>query len=139
VWFEGLCGSAAGAMVGAGVELSGGSWVSDPAANHTLTAMARRTGISERHVTRLFHDEAHTTPARYVERVRLEAAQVMLERGDEPLATIARRTGFGSPESMRRAFAKHLDITPGAFRSRFRTTGADARPADAIPESPGRR
>ena len=107
--------------------------VADPGANHTLTAMARRTGISERHVTRLFHDEAHTTPARYVERVRLEAAQVMLERGDEPLATIARRTGFGSPESMRRAFAKHLDVTPGAFRSRFRTTGASARSADVEP------
>jgi transcriptional regulator GlxA family with amidase domain len=98
--------------------------VADPGANHTLTAMARRAGISARHVTRLFRDEADTTPARYVEQVRLEAAQVMLENGDDPMATIARRTGFGSPESMRRSFAKNLDLTPGAFRARFRTTGA---------------
>lgn len=96
--------------------------VANPGANHTLAAMARRSGISARHVTRLFHEEVETSPARYVEQVRLEAAQAMLESGDEPLGTIARRTGFGSPESMRRAFAKHLDVTPGAFRARFRTT-----------------
>lgn len=35
------------------------------------------------------------------------------------MATVARRTGFGSPESLRRAFARNLDITPGAYRARF--------------------
>jgi transcriptional regulator GlxA family with amidase domain len=100
--------------------------VADPGANHTLAAMARRAGVSARHVTRLFHEELDTTPAHYVEQVRLEAAQVMLENGDESLVTIARRVGFGSPESMRRSFARHLDVTPGAFRARFRTTGASA-------------
>ena len=96
--------------------------VAEPGANHTLAAMARRAGVSARHVTRLFNEEPGTTPAHYVEQVRLEAAQVMLENGDESTATIARRTGFGSPESMRRSFVKHLDVTPGAFRTRFRTT-----------------
>lgn len=97
--------------------------VADPGANHTLSGLARRAGVSARHVTRLFRDELDTTPARYVEQVRLEAAQAMLENGDEPMATIARQTGFGSPESMRRAFAGQMGVTPGAFRARFRTTG----------------
>jgi transcriptional regulator GlxA family with amidase domain len=94
----------------------------DPSAPHTLAAMARRAGVSTRHMTRLFHDEMHTTPARYVEQVRMEAAQAMLEDSDDPTATVARRTGFGSPESLRRAFTRNLGITPGAYRERFRTT-----------------
>lgn len=96
----------------------------DPGADHTLPAMARRAGVSSRHMARLFGDEVGTTPARYVEQVRVEAARAMLESGDDPLATVARRSGFGSPESLRRAFVRNLDVTPGAFRSRFRTTGA---------------
>ncbi|WP_345653606.1 GlxA family transcriptional regulator [Streptomyces siamensis] len=99
----------------------------NPGANHTVAAMARRAGISIRHVTRLFHEEVGTTPARYVEQVRLEAAQMLLETGDDPLPVVARRTGFGSPESLRRAFVRHLGVTPGAFRATFRTTGAGAK------------
>ncbi|MFF7982737.1 hypothetical protein ACFZDK_27060 [Streptomyces sp. NPDC007901] len=38
------------------------------------------------------------------------------------MATVARRTGFGSSESLRRAFTRNLGITPGAYRARFRTT-----------------
>ncbi|MGW3247891.1 GlxA family transcriptional regulator [Streptomyces sp. NPDC001070] len=101
----------------------------NPGGDHTLPAMARRAGVSVRHVTRLFYEEVGTTPARYVEQVRLEAAQVMLETGDDPMAVVARRTGFGSPESLRRAFMRHLGVTPGAFRASFRTTGVGAKGA----------
>ncbi|MFJ7967172.1 GlxA family transcriptional regulator [Streptomyces sp. NPDC096324] len=96
----------------------------DPPANHTVAAMARRAGVSSRHITRMFHDELDTTPARYVEEIRLEGAQALLESGDDPMATVARRTGLGSAESLRRAFVRKLGITPGAYRARFRTTGA---------------
>jgi transcriptional regulator GlxA family with amidase domain len=75
-------------------------------------------------MSRLFDEEVGTTPARYVEQVRLEAAQVLLETGDDPLPVVARRTGFGSAESLRRAFVRQLGVTPGAFRISFRTTGA---------------
>ncbi|MEY2243782.1 GlxA family transcriptional regulator [Streptomyces sp. BF23-18] len=111
----------------------------DPSTEHTLATMARRAGVSTRHMTRLFHDEMTTTPARYVEPVRMEAAQAMLAGGDDPLATVARHTGFGSPESLRRAFARNLGITPGAYRTRFRTTdgsGDTARVRE--PHAPGR-
>ncbi|MFD8811277.1 GlxA family transcriptional regulator [Streptomyces sp. NPDC059627] len=95
----------------------------NPEAKHTVSAMARRAGLSVRHLTRLFYEEVGTTPARYVEQIRLEAAQALLETGDDPMAAVARRTGFGSPESLRRAFVRQLDVTPGAFRASFRTTG----------------
>ncbi|MEV7127560.1 helix-turn-helix domain-containing protein [Streptomyces sp. NPDC093260] len=61
----------------------------DPSAPHTLAAMACPAGVSTRHMTRLFHNETHTTPARYVEQVRMEAAQAMPEDSDDPMATVA--------------------------------------------------
>jgi len=100
--------------------------VADPAGNHTLSAMARRARVSARHVTRLFDDEVGITPARYVEQIRLEAAQAMLEAGDETIDAVARRTGLGSAETLRRAFTRHLGVTPSAYRASFRTTGVDA-------------
>jgi transcriptional regulator GlxA family with amidase domain len=66
------------------------------------------------------------TPGRFVESVRVEAAKARLQRSDEPLATIARASGFGSDETMRRAFSRELSATPAAYRDRFRTTGAAA-------------
>ncbi|MFL5994275.1 MAG: GlxA family transcriptional regulator [Streptomyces sp.] len=104
----------------------------NPGANHTLSAMARRAGVSVRHMTRLFHEEVGTTPARYVEDIRLEAAQAMLETGDDPMSVVARRTGFGSPESLRRAFVRRLGVTPGTYRTSFRTTGVGAK--DSAPD-----
>ncbi|MFG2358379.1 GlxA family transcriptional regulator [Streptomyces sp. NPDC048521] len=105
----------------------------DPGANHTLSAMARRAGMSTRHVTRVFCDELGMTPARYVEQIRLEAAQAMLETGDDPMAVIARRSGFGSPESLRRSFVRNLKVTPGAFRARFHTTKVTDIETPAVP------
>ncbi|MFD7389190.1 GlxA family transcriptional regulator [Streptomyces sp. NPDC059852] len=110
--------------------------VADPGADHTLPAMARRAGVSVRHLARLFREEADTTPARYVERVRVEAAQVLLETGDDCMAVVARRTGFGSAESLRRAFVRQLGVTPGAFRSRFRTTSAERAAGSGPPPPP---
>ncbi|MFK0026558.1 helix-turn-helix domain-containing protein [Streptomyces sp. NPDC090798] len=74
-----------------------------------------------------FDEEVGTTPDRYVEQVRLEAAQALLETGDDPMPVVAQRTGFGSPESLRRAFVRHLGVTPGAFRTSFRTTGVGTK------------
>ena len=101
--------------------------VEDPAGSHTLSAMARRAGLSARQVTRLFDQEVGTTPARYVEQVRLEAARAMLETGDDTLEVVARRAGFGSPESLRRAFTRHLGVLPSAYRASFHTTGASTK------------
>lgn len=95
----------------------------DPAGDHSLGAMAERTNFSVRHLSRLFEEQVGLTASAYVERVRLEAARVMLEGGDEGLPVVARRTGFGSAETMRRAFLREFGVTPGAYRAQFRTSG----------------
>lgn len=96
------------------------SVVADPAADHGLAALAARAAVSERHLTRLFRKEIGMTPAQYVERARIEAAQRLLEAGDEGVATVARRSGLGSEETMRRTFLKRLGVTPTDYRNRFR-------------------
>ncbi len=94
----------------------------DPAGDHRLAALSRRAGFSERHLTRLFARELGTTPARYVEQVRLEAARALLETSDAPLGAIAREAGFGSAETLRRAFGRQVGVTPDGYRRRFATT-----------------
>ncbi|WP_093800661.1 GlxA family transcriptional regulator [Streptomyces sp. Wb2n-11] len=97
--------------------------VADPAADHSLRAMARRAGVSTRHLTRLFRDRTGTSPAGFVEGVRLEAARILLENG-AGVTGAAARSGIGSDESLRRAFARHFGVTPSAYAARFRTTAA---------------
>lgn len=93
----------------------------DPAADHSLPALARRGGLSARHLTRLFNEQVGSTPAAYVESVRLEAAQALLEAG-ESVTGAAGRSGLGSDESLRRVFLRRLGVTPSTYQARFRTT-----------------
>jgi transcriptional regulator GlxA family with amidase domain len=91
--------------------------VAQPAADHSLEALSERAGYSVRHLTRVFRRELGLTPGRYVERVRVEAAKARLERGDEPLAAVARAVGFGSEETLRRAFRRETATTPAGYRA----------------------
>jgi transcriptional regulator GlxA family with amidase domain len=68
------------------------------------------------------------TPARFVERARLEAAKVLLATGDIGQEAVARRAGFGSADTMRRTFRRALGVSPSTYRSRFRTTGVRSTP-----------
>jgi transcriptional regulator GlxA family with amidase domain len=80
------------------------------------------SGLSPRHLQRRFTAEVGTPPAAYVERVRIEAAQRALTGTDDPVDTIARRCGFGTAETLRRAFHRHARIAPADYRTRFRST-----------------
>jgi transcriptional regulator GlxA family with amidase domain len=91
----------------------------EPAADHTLTGMAARAMVSERHLTRLFRRELGITPGQYVTRVRVEAARTLLESCDVSVEAVARRCGLGSDETMRRVFLQVLGTTPTAYRQRF--------------------
>jgi transcriptional regulator GlxA family with amidase domain len=95
----------------------------DPAADHRLAALSSRAGFSERHLSRVFLRELGTTPARYVEAARVEAARSLLESSDAPLDVIAGQSGLGSAETLRRTFNREVGISPHAYRQRFRTTG----------------
>lgn len=94
----------------------------DPSADHGLPAMARAAALSTRHLTRLFRAELGTTPARWVEEVRLGHARQLLLDG-HTVTSAARRSGFGSDETLRRVFLRHLGVTPTAYRRHFATTG----------------
>jgi transcriptional regulator GlxA family with amidase domain len=96
--------------------------VEDVAGDHSVEAMAARAQMSARHFARAFAAETGVTPARYVERVRLEAARRRLEDGGEPIASIAGACGFGTAETMRRVFLRALDVGPAEYRRRFQAT-----------------
>jgi transcriptional regulator GlxA family with amidase domain len=89
--------------------------------DHSVEAMAARANMSPRHFARAFHAEIGVTPARYVERVRLEAARRRLEDTAEPTAAIAVACGFGTAETMRRVFLRALEVGPAEYRRRFHT------------------
>jgi len=91
----------------------------DPGADHSVATLARRAGLSERHLARLFRAETGTTVAQHVEGVRVETARHLLESSDAGLDTIARRCGFGTVETFHRSFKRRTGITPGAHRARF--------------------
>jgi len=97
------------------------SIAADPAADHRLGTLAARAAMSERHLVRRFAAELRTSPARFVERVRVEAARTALEEG-ATVEEAARRCGFSSGEVMRRAFLRVLGVTPSEYRQRFTTT-----------------
>ncbi len=98
--------------------------VAEPSADHRVSELALQAGLSERHLGRVFLREAQTTPARFVERVRVEAARDALESSGTPVEAIARDCGFGSAETMRRSFVRVVGVGPGELRSRFRRPSA---------------
>ena len=91
-----------------------------PAGDYSLASLAAMANLSPRHLTRLFHDELKTTPARYVELIRFDTAKDLLDAGHSVTDT-ALRSGYGSPETLRRAFIQHLGVSPRAYQQRFRS------------------
>jgi transcriptional regulator GlxA family with amidase domain len=101
------------------------AWIVEhPEADHAVESLARRAAMSPRHFARVFSAEVGTTPARFVERVRVEAARRELEESDAGVDPIASACGFGSAETMRRAFLRTLHVGPADYRSRFHSAGS---------------
>ncbi|BFP50878.1 GlxA family transcriptional regulator [Streptomyces sp. CMC78] len=98
--------------------------VQHPDADLGVDALAARARLSPRHFARAFRAETGTTPGRYVERVRLEHARRLLEDTADGVERVARASGYGTPEAMRRAFVKTLATAPAEYRRRFRTPAA---------------
>jgi transcriptional regulator GlxA family with amidase domain len=85
----------------------------------SLPRLAERAGMSERSFSRHYAEATGQTPARGVERLRVEAARRMLSDSRLPVKRIASRCGFGTEETMRRSFARLLAVTPQDYRARF--------------------
>jgi transcriptional regulator GlxA family with amidase domain len=98
------------------------AWIADHLAEDlAIPALARRAAMSERNFARVFAREVGTTPARFVERARIEAARRRLEESSDGLDEIAGQCGFASAEILRRAFLRVVRVAPSAYRLRFRS------------------
>ncbi len=91
----------------------------EPEADHRVATLAARAAMSPRHFSRVFTEEVGEAPGQYVERVRVEIARRHLEDTSDTVVVIARRCGFGTPETMRRAFLRRLGVAPDHYRRRF--------------------
>ncbi len=97
-----------------------------PAGDLSVEALARRAHMSTRNFARAFSREVGATPAAFVESVRLEHAKGLLEATATPVEAVAASCGFGTPETLRRAFARRLGVSPAQYRDRFRTASQEA-------------
>jgi transcriptional regulator GlxA family with amidase domain len=88
--------------------------------NLTVERLAARVNMSSRNFARVFGREFQMTPGEYLDRVRVEASRKRLEDTDETIESIAAAVGFVNASTMRRAFLRVLDVTPGDYRARFR-------------------
>ena len=96
----------------------------------TVEDLARRAGMSSRHLTRHFRAATGTTPLRWLLTQRVRRAQELLERTDDGVDAIATATGMGTATTLRRHFHRTLGVPPDSYRRTFRTRAA------ALPEAP---
>jgi transcriptional regulator GlxA family with amidase domain len=96
------------------------AWIADHLDEDlSVAALAARAFMSQRNFARVFAREVGITPAAYVETARLERTRTLLETTDLQLEEIAQRCGFGTVETLRRAFGRQLKVSPSEYRARF--------------------
>jgi transcriptional regulator GlxA family with amidase domain len=86
----------------------------------TVDVLAAQANMSQRHFTRAFFSETGETPAKVVERLRLEVASERIRGSSESIELVAYATGFRDPERMRRAFMRAFGRPPQSLRERYR-------------------
>jgi transcriptional regulator GlxA family with amidase domain len=95
-------------------------WVAENVAGDLrVERLAEQAGMSPRTFARVYTAKMGTTPARMVERIRIEAVRRNLEESDTPIKQIATLCGFGQEERLRRAFGRQVGTTPAEYRRRF--------------------
>lgn len=92
------------------------------AADICVEAMAEKAGMSARNFARVFRAETGTTPAKFVEKLRLEAARQYVETTALSLQQVAEKTGFSDPERMRVAFVRAYGQPPMVLRRQRQTS-----------------
>jgi transcriptional regulator GlxA family with amidase domain len=95
------------------------------AADLSVEALAARVHMSPRNFARVFRRETGSTPAKFVEQARVEEARRRLEETPLTTAAIASACGFGTTESMRRAFLRRLGVGPAEYRRRFQPSSLE--------------
>jgi transcriptional regulator GlxA family with amidase domain len=95
----------------------------NPAADLAVPVLAARVGLSPRHFARLFREEVGLTPAAWVEAARIAAARRLLEDGSEAPKQVAALCGFADADTLRRAFLRHVGVTPAEYRKHHGAAG----------------
>jgi transcriptional regulator GlxA family with amidase domain len=90
-------------------------------ADLSVTALAARACMSNRNFARAFGKEVGMTPGAYVEALRVDHARLRLESTGQKLEAVAGQCGFGTVETMRRAFHRRLGVSPNDYRSKFQS------------------
>lgn len=103
----------------------------------SVAALSERAFMSPRNFARVFAQEVGITPAAYVSSLRLERARTLLESTGLQLEEISRRCGFGTIETLRRAFGRRLCVSPSEYRKRFAL--ADSSRGHVVPIRGARR
>jgi transcriptional regulator GlxA family with amidase domain len=83
----------------------------------SVQKLAQSAGLGPRQFSRAFHAETGTSPAKAIESLRLDRARLMIEQGRHPIEVVARETGFGDQERMRRAFIRVFGESPQRLRA----------------------
>jgi transcriptional regulator GlxA family with amidase domain len=86
----------------------------------TVEQLAERIGMSPRHFTRVCLRETKMNPGQFVDRMRVEAAQQLIDSSVLGLKEVADLCGFKTADAMRRTFLRILGVTAGEYTSRFR-------------------
>ncbi|MCJ2035711.1 GlxA family transcriptional regulator [Methylobacterium sp. J-068] len=108
------------------------AWIAEHLAEElTVARLAEVAGMSPRGFARHYRAATGLTPARALERLRVEAARGLLAETALPVKRVAERCGFGSEETLRRSFFRHVAVTPAAYRGRFRARGEGAPEREA--------
>jgi transcriptional regulator GlxA family with amidase domain len=95
-------------------------WINEHLADDvSVPVLARQARMSERSFSRHYAEATGMTPARAVERLRVEAARRLLSESRLPVKRVSQRCGFGSEETMRRSFLRLLAVSPQDYRARF--------------------
>lgn len=98
-------------------------WMAEHLADDlSVPALAERSAMSERNFARAFRDETGTTPAAYVEALRLDAARRLLETSDLTVSGVADAVGLQSAERLHRVVRRRLGTTPDRYRQHFSRT-----------------
>ena len=94
--------------------------VAHPNADLSVEKLAERMAMSPRNFSRVFCREVGISPAKFVEKVRIEAARNLVLQTDMPVENIAVNCGFNNTEQMRRAFYRTLNVNPHEYRANFK-------------------
>ena len=95
-------------------------------ASPSMEQLARRLGVSDRHVRRIFEAQFGVSPVQYLQTRRLLTAKQLLADTDLPITQVALISGFGSVRRFNAAFVAHYKLNPTQLRR-----------AGAAPAGPG--